>query len=98
MKNDKLENYINQNRTQFDGEIPNQKVWKKIEFQMGWNNKNYDWFWKAAAILFFGVSCYFLGSRSSVSVKKENNAEFISVESYYQDQINEKKELINRVS
>ncbi len=55
---DKLENYVKQNREDFDFIEPNAKLWNKIEARLNEKNKrSFSFLWKAAAIIIiFGFS------------------------------------------
>jgi predicted CoA-binding protein len=96
----RLEEFIDQNRDAFDDKVPGEKVWKNIEASLPfsrkslWNNTS---IWRAAAILFMGLSIYMFvpknaGSRNS-GEKMLN--EFQDVERFYVQEISEKVQLID---
>lgn len=100
---DQLENFIRDNRHQFDDQEPTNKVWKGIYRNLNTEDKpRWSWMWKAAAILFFltsSVLFYQLKFGKTQPLIATNgmeqlNSDFKSVESFYFEKISEKKELI----
>jgi len=94
---DELEQLVRDNKVAFNDQEPRKKVWKKIDQQLN-DRSGYSWVWKVAAVLFFlstvGLSFFVNNNDKSVettiadtSIKKD----FDGVESYYLDQISEKK-------
>lgn len=58
-----LENFINNNRQEFDREQPGEKVWKNIQADLQIKNKSIKRFWWAAAaglILIISATFYFI--------------------------------------
>lgn len=106
---DSLKNFIDQHRQEFDSRVPSEKVWDKVELQLP--KSKVSWFqsvtiWRAAAILFMGLSGYLLLSgdglisKSDKLQKKETatlQGEFSDLESFYTEQIAQKVELINEI-
>jgi hypothetical protein len=100
MKEDKLENFIRNNREEFDDKEPSEKVWTGIDHAMAF--KNPSWWnsvmvWRAAAVVFMALSVYLLIPKNENPAKNEMAAlrEFTDVESFYIKQISEKEELID---
>lgn len=97
---DNLENFIRQNRGEFDDKQPSERVWKRIYKRLNDEGKpSFVWIWKAAAVLFFLSSSFLvyqlkLDSTNLAMSKKQLNEDFQTVESYYVQKISEKKELI----
>lgn len=100
MKEDKLENFIRNNREKFDDMEPSEKVWTNIDRAMAFNKKSW-WnsvpLWRAAAVIFMMLSVYLLIPKNDGPAKSEIAAlkEFTDVESFYIKQISEKEELID---
>ena len=106
---DSLKNFIDQHRQEFDSREPSEKVWDKLESQLP-KSKN-SWFqsvtiWRAAAILFMGLSGYLFLSNQGLLNRSEKlersetaklQGEFSDLESFYTDQIAQKVELINQI-
>jgi hypothetical protein len=97
--NDQLEDFVRHNRSAFDDKQPSPGVWKGIERSLDLS-KNVWWnavpFWRAAAILFMATSLYLVIPNESS--QKENAVamkEFTDVESFYNQQISHKVELID---
>ncbi len=100
--NDSLKDFIKNNRAAFDSkEAPD--VWNTIEANIRSKQKWYNTvsFWRAAAIILFGVSSFMLANslltkntarKESLSVQKE----FGDLESFYSSQISEKMDLVQR--
>jgi hypothetical protein len=99
---EELEDFIRQNKNEFDNREPAEKVWTSVERSILFSNKSW-WnsvvLWRAAAIVFFAVSVYlavpktFLQFENNVALK-----EFTDVETFYVKQISEKVELIDGFS
>jgi hypothetical protein len=101
MKNG-LKNFIDKNRTAFDDREPSERVWDGIQSSLAgmrqrslWNSAS---LWRAAAVLFLGLSVYFFMTRTSPGQRKEgasSQVEFADLESFYSDQIAQKVALID---
>ena len=96
---DKLEKFVIDHRSEFDMEDPPAVIWEVVGKQIRIQSKPFlNWFWKAAAIIFFGISIYlsadkFTGSEPlAISNSSESLInEFQNVEQYYSQIINIKK-------
>ncbi len=99
---DKLEQFIRDNRPHFDDKEPSDKVWKGINRRI--KPRNYQWLWKAAAILFFCTSIFLLlenvqQEKGKLLAQKEKiSSDFADIESFYFQMISEKKTLIESYS
>jgi hypothetical protein len=93
-----LEEFIRRNRPAFDDKEPGNKVWNSIEAAMGFRKNVSLWnsvgLWRAAAILFFGLSVYMLIPKSEMPKQQLVLNEFTDVEQFYVQQISEKTQLI----
>ena len=102
MKKDKLETWFENNREEFEDKSPSKNLWRNIQFKMGWNNRNNselsNFMWKAAAILFFGISCYLYGAHQYEPISQSQKEEFKNVEAYYLNEIKNKTNLIIKLS
>jgi hypothetical protein len=92
-----LEDFIRSNREAFDHKEPSEKVWSRIHNELFASQRGNTalLFWRAAAILFMGLSAYLLYPR--VSEKKDNQLvmnEFKNVESFYAQEISSKMDMI----
>lgn len=100
--NDSLNDFIKENRAAFDSkEAP--EIWNAIEPNLRSKQKWYNTvsFWRAAAIVLFGISSFMLANslftknnacKESLSAQKE----FGDLESFYSSQISEKMDLVQR--
>ena len=107
---DSLKKFIDQHRQEFDSREPSEKVWERVEAQLP--GSKVSWFqsvtmWRAAAILFMGLSAYLflsgegLINNSDKQQKKETatlQGEFSDLETFYTEQIEQKVELINQIN
>ena len=94
---DSLKEFINKHRADFDHHYPSARVWRSINASLRLGSSRRAWnslsAWRAAAILFFGISAYLLVFGSGSPGKKEmanGHGEFYDVESFYEGQIAEK--------
>lgn len=99
---DPLEDFVRQNREAFDYKEPSEKVWKNIRASMNFTEpKRGLWnsvvLWRAAAVLFMGLSVYLLIPKNIFQRPATDVAlkEFNDVEAFYVQQISEKVELIS---
>jgi hypothetical protein len=98
---DRLEEFIRQNRADFDDKEPSEKVWRNIDASMkfssgGWWNSVS--LWRAAAVIFMALSGYLLIPKNTGKAPVQNDLavnEFNDVEAFYFEQISEKVELID---
>ena len=97
---DQLDDFVRQNRRDFDDKEPSEKVWRNIEASMKFNSGglwNSLILWRAAAIVFMILSAYLLVPKNGFTSQTSQVAanEFRDVEAYYFQQISEKVELID---
>ncbi|MDH4057831.1 MAG: hypothetical protein OEU76_03660 [Cyclobacteriaceae bacterium] len=95
MKNN-LEDFISANRSEFDDKEPSEKSWTNIRERLfGKQHSGGLIFWRAAAILFMGLSGYLLYPKLSESqTDKITLNEFTDVETFYFREISDKVEMI----
>lgn len=95
-----LEDFVRQNRDQFDHRTPNDRVWRGIEGALTgrakwWNSLSV---WRAAAILMMGLSVYLWFFKPGLAPKPGELArvqgEFRDAETFYEAQIAEKVAMI----
>ena len=102
MKDDQLEEFIKNNREDFDSEVPSEKTWEPIERSLRFSFKRSSgWIWKAAAVGFFLLASFLLWERSKEPVNQGNNMlseEFIEAEMYYNQLISEKKDKLDKLT
>ena len=101
---DGLKNFVDKNRSAFDDQEPPEKIWKAIESSLPGMQQKSMWnsvsLWRAAAVLFLGLSVYFFMTRTTPVHRKEgalSQAEFTDLELFYSSQIAEKVALINDI-
>jgi hypothetical protein len=100
---DSLKEFVSQNRDGFDSQVPPNGLWQRIEGHLPtksvalWNSVVV---WRAAAIFLFGVAAVAIFSTRDFNNGRGDRAklqgEFIDLESYYSNQIVEKKQLVNQ--
>ncbi|MGE4017696.1 MAG: hypothetical protein AB7E82_15250 [Cyclobacteriaceae bacterium] len=98
-----LKNFVEKHRDAFDDKEPPKAVWKKIENALPQRKHMSLWasvgMWRAAAVLFMGLSVYLLLSspegESNKMASREMQGEFKAVESFYSAEIEKKVKLIN---
>jgi hypothetical protein len=100
---DSLEKFVKENREAFDDQMPPENAWKKIENALPEIPKQVFWssisLWRAAAIIFFGLSVYLLIPKNYSKTNKQEIAEiqgFNDLEIYYSSQISEKMDMVHR--
>ncbi len=100
-RKDKLEQFIRDHRNEFDSADPPPGIWDAISRHLnhaGPENRpnHWLWIWKAAAILFFGLSAYLLiqinGNERSDITWEQQIAEFENAEQYYNNLIQVKRQ------
>jgi len=99
---DRFEKFVDENRDEFDNEIPKERVWKRIKRKLDENPGSLlsIFLWKAAAVIFFGLSSFLLfqnymqGQRSKDRLAEIALArdEFSEVEDYYISLISNKEQ------
>lgn len=99
--NDDLEDFIHQNRNDFDDKELPAEVWKTVESTLP-NREKKSWWnsapvWRAAAIIFMVLSGYLLMPKHAAKPQHSdvNGRDFDDVEAFYVEQISEKVELID---
>jgi len=87
---DNLENFVQENRQEFDDLNPSKEVWKKINQRLSKKNEWLGWSWKVAAVLFLGLSIGLLFERNLnqersnlVAEVNQDSNELQKVENYY---------------
>lgn len=100
---DSLKEFVSQNREGFDSQVPPNRLWQRIEDHLPtrpvalWNSVVV---WRAAAIFLLGVAAVAIFSTRDFNNDRGERAklqgEFIDLESYYSNQIVEKKQLVNQ--
>jgi hypothetical protein len=102
---DNLKDFINEHRSEFDNREPSERVWANIatSFNKGARKSRMMLtslsVWRAAAILFFGISVYMF-TTNRYGQKKEVSrlqVEFRDLESFYGSQIAEKVDFIDKL-
>lgn len=99
---DSLKQFVDGHRSEFDHREPSDKVWDGIKNSLPnrtlWNNVI---LWRAAAVLFFGISAvlFTLGSfQSGNKVERSQlQGEFTDLEAFYSEQIADKVDLISDI-
>jgi hypothetical protein len=99
-----LEDFIRSNRQAFDDKEPPASVWARIQENIP-AAKARPWYdnliiWRAAAILFMGLSAYLMIPSLSSQQRSDSVAvgEFNDVEEFYTSQISQKVALIEEIS
>ena len=97
---EELEDFVGKNRDAFDDKEPSARVWKRIDNALFPAAHKYSLWnsiivWRAAAVLFLGLSIYLFASEK-LGLKGQTAAlnEFQDVEAFYVAQISQKTELI----
>ena len=109
---DQLEKFIIEHRSELDSAEPPKEIWENVASEIRTNRvskrklSTLDWFWRAAAVLFFGVTIYFaskiyLPSEQrldyAAALTDQSYQEFINAEQYYTSIIQVKKEELDQV-
>ena len=100
-----LEDFIKKNRDAFDDQEPSEKVWNNIDAGLPLGKQQRLWnsltLWRAAAVLFMGLSIYFFVSKPAGNEAKESVAsislqnDFSNLETFYSSEIASKVAMIN---
>lgn len=97
---DKLKDFIDHHRGEFDNREPSDRVWSGIKESLPAKSRVTQLFvWRAAAVIFFGLSIY-LFTTNQYSNKREVSklqVEFRDLESFYGRQIAEKISFIDKL-
>lgn len=100
---DSLKKFVDDHRSEMDHREPSDKVWGAIKNSLPvrislWNNVI---LWRAAAVLFFGISgaLFLMGNFQSGSQVNHSQlqGEFTDLEAFYSEQIADKVELISDI-
>ncbi|MBS1508219.1 MAG: hypothetical protein JSS79_16385 [Bacteroidetes bacterium] len=97
---DSLGKFIRENRTEFDSYAPPESVWPQVEASLPHRKQVFFQtitFWRAAAILLFGLSSYLMISKYYSRADKQEVAVlqgFNDLETFYSTQISEKMDLV----
>ncbi len=101
---DRLKDFIDKNRDEFDDKEPSERVWARVAADLRQGVPGKRWMtsvsiWRAAAILFFGISVYLFTSNTSTPKREVSKlqTEFKDLESFYGDQIAEKVAFIDKL-
>ncbi len=101
---DPLKNFIESHRQEFDDKQPAGSVWSKIQSRLTESVKGNSitmQVWRAAAVLFFGLSVYLMIARNDGQPIGRDRAnlqkEFTALENFYSEQIADKIELIRTI-
>lgn len=101
---DTLKNFIESHRQEFDDKQPAGSVWSKIQSRLTESVKDNSitmQVWRAAAVLFFGLSVYLMIARNDGQPIGRDRAnlqkEFTALENFYSEQIADKIELIRTI-
>ena len=94
---DKLKEFFEQNRSQFDHQNPADGIWERIQSnlwpvrtQLLWNSVS---LWRAAALVLFSLSAYLIVDKLSVPItssQKSIQSEYADLEVFYKEQISQK--------
>lgn len=103
---DKLEQFIKDNKNEFDSDFNPEKSWGKIESEISDKSHNYKNVWMVAASMILILSVAWLVYDRAQLTDKINELENLSVndkpysevESFYQQNIEEKTLLVNQIS
>ena len=102
---DRLEKFVSDNRESFDTETPNERVWKRIARDLSQRPVSSAgfWIWKAAAIIFFGLSSFLLLKDYVFTVDETPDfaniaSEFEETEEYYKSLISIKEQELDTYS
>jgi hypothetical protein len=99
---DSLKDFINEHRSEFDNREPSERVWTGIAKEIGAKRKGFltaTSLWRAAAILFFGLSSYLFITNQYTQRREVSKmqVEFRDLESFYGNQIAEKAAFIDKL-
>ena len=101
---DPLKNFIESHRQEFDDKQPAGSIWSKIQSRLtesGKGNSITMQVWRAAAVIFFGLSVYLMMARNDGQPIGRDRAnlqkEFTALENFYSEQIADKIELIRTI-
>ena len=112
-KEDRLEKFIIDHRSEFDYIDPPEGLWDKISEEVGKDKhgkvrklNSFGWVWKVAAIIFFALTVYMAAEKfiqpdqqSEIAVRMNENGfhEFNNAEKYYTDVIQVKRKELDKI-
>ncbi len=100
---DQLEKYIQSNRGKFDEESDKEALWSRIEHDLdkSASRVNLNWVWKAAAVLFMAATLLLsldrLDSNQETLVENNMDQEFVKVEAFYTNLIEQKRQELKQI-
>jgi hypothetical protein len=99
---DRLRDFVNKHRDEFDNREPSEGVWSEIERAAFHDMPRKRWMtavsiWRAAAIVFFGLSVYLFVAPKERHEVSSLQTELKDIESFYGDQIAEKVAFIDKL-
>ena len=92
-----MEKFIRDNRSELDDRETPGHVWPNIKFRLGGARPASIW-WKAAAVFFFALSAFLLIRQTPAVPVGNDNSEFNEVETFYMEEISQKREMITDLS
>lgn len=108
--NDRMEDFVKKHRAAFDEAEPNSGLWDRIAADLDSEEpavekpkRNYQWMWKAAAVVFICLTAGLLAERSwkqseeVVAEVQEESTDIEEVENYYSGIIEKRKTEIRLV-
>lgn len=96
---DQLEKFVSDNRTEFDREVPNLKVWANIEKEINPPPKRWTMWWNmgiAASVVFLLGIGTIIGmnlntpKQDAIAILGEESEEYLEMQKFYQSQVQEK--------
>ncbi|MFM7858121.1 MAG: hypothetical protein ACKO96_40940 [Flammeovirgaceae bacterium] len=99
--NDPLKDFVTTNRKEFDDKTPRETTWSEIEAALHLKKKS-KWnsvtVWRSAAIVLLGMVIYLAGVQNGKTNigNKRLSSEFKDLDTFYNDQIIEKAELVSQ--
>ena len=103
MNKDTMDDFLSNNKNEFDERTPSAKIWSRIERTLFGSGSNISFWnsvsvWRAAAVMLFGLALFqFLNTKGPIlnQQARMDLQDFVDVESYYAAQISEKVALIS---
>ncbi len=95
-----LEQYIRNNKAEFDNKEPRDKVWTRVEKDLDMGKADYGWLWKAAVVVLLAVSSYLIWERQDPAINNAVasefylDAQFVETELYYTQLITQKRLMV----
>ncbi len=99
MSKDPFDTFIEAHKEEFDVHQPSASVWNNIRFRIGAKpSSSKTIWWKVAAVVFFACSGYLFSQQYIFTTPSTHRAEFVAIEQFYLNQIEEKKGMILTIS